>query len=196
MWMCFVFLLLAPHSKRTQHDSRIPNKHRDTYFSIYIYISIWYVYQLIFIKDRVASCADLVKSWRPVVQQRISSNPTWYWWHSFRFWRSVGWWAPSVSFVSCSRSDLFFFYNIIQFEYFAALQRCKAGDTSCLATTMTAFLHGYSGGHPELGLASIDPLYFGNLTVTQGGNGPVTAKLSLYEASIEGWRKAKVTKVV
>lgn len=48
----------------------------------------------------------------------------------------------------------------------------------------------------ELGLAAMDPLYFGNLTVNQGGSGAVSMVLSLFESSILGWRNATVTKMV
>lgn len=75
-------------------------------------------------------------------------------------------------------------------------QRCKAGDTACLATAITAFMHDYPGGVPELGIEPNDPLYFGNLTVTQGGGGAVSVTLSLFECSIAGWTNMKVSKVM
>lgn len=77
----------------------------------------------------------------------------------------------------------------------ATIKLCKAGDTACLATTITKILHDYPDGIPEIGLLSMDPLYFGNITVNQGGAGPVSMLLSLYESSIWGWRNAVVTKV-
>lgn len=77
-----------------------------------------------------------------------------------------------------------------------SVERCNFGDTECLAKTFTTVLQKYPQGIPELGLAATDPLYFGNITVSQDGGGPVSLTLALSDSSILGWSKATVTKVM
>lgn len=51
-------------------------------------------------------------------------------------------------------------------------------------------------GMPEIGLASIDPLRFTDVHLSQGGNNPVTMDLSIPVGDILGWRKMVVEKIV
>lgn len=76
------------------------------------------------------------------------------------------------------------------------ITRCKFGDSKCLANTITRVLQDHPQGIPEIGLAATDPLYYGNITVSQSGGGPVSMTLRLSDSSILGWSKAVVTKVV
>lgn len=52
------------------------------------------------------------------------------------------------------------------------------------------------GGIPEIGLASIDPLHFIDVSLSQGGNNPVTMNLSIPVGEIMGWRTMVVEKIV
>lgn len=86
--------------------------------------------------------------------------------------------------------------NIVFIATAATVERCHYGDGECLAKTFTEVLQKYPQGIPELGLVATDPLYYGNITVSQDGGGPVSMKLSLKDSSILGWSKGTVTKVM
>lgn len=77
-----------------------------------------------------------------------------------------------------------------------SLERCAAGDTKCLAQLITKLMAGSRNGIPELGLESLDPLFFGNSSVSQQNAGPVSMNLTVSGGSILGWSKMKVKKVM
>lgn len=74
-------------------------------------------------------------------------------------------------------------------------QRCRAGDSACLASTITSILHTYPSGIPQLGINSLDPCFVGNEKTDQG-SGAVAIKLSLFEGWVHGWSNGTVTTVV
>lgn len=56
-------------------------------------------------------------------------------------------------------------------------------------------LYMYSG-LPEVGLKPLDPLYFGDATIHQQADGPLSMNITITDGSIKGWRNMTVTKVV
>jgi hypothetical protein len=50
-------------------------------------------------------------------------------------------------------------------------------------------------GYPELGLPVMDPLLIDKMTIDQGGNGPVTLKISLKDTTVRGLAGTVFTKI-
>lgn len=78
----------------------------------------------------------------------------------------------------------------------AKFERCKYGDTTCMVGSLNKILREQYQGIPEIGLASIDPLRFTNIKLSQGGNLPVTMDLDIPVGDILGWSNMTVKKVV
>lgn len=85
------------------------------------------------------------------------------------------------------------FYWILATE---KLDRCKYGDTECMAKSLNKLLREHYEGIPEIGLASMDPLHFTDVSLSQGGNSPVTMDLKVPVGDILGWRTMVVEKVM
>lgn len=77
-----------------------------------------------------------------------------------------------------------------------SIERCAVGDAKCLATHITQLMSGSKDGIPQLDIEPMDPLYFGNSSVSQQNSGPVSMNLTVTQGSILGWSKMKVKKVV
>lgn len=78
----------------------------------------------------------------------------------------------------------------------SSIEKCKAGDSECLRSTIEHFIQTNPSGLPEIGLAPLDPLAFTDVVVSQDAKSPVSINLTMPTGSIRGWRNMVVKKVV
>jgi Haemolymph juvenile hormone binding protein (JHBP) len=74
-------------------------------------------------------------------------------------------------------------------------EKCRIGDSSCILRVANEVVARARYGYPELGLPVLDPLRVDKMNVDQGGNGPVSLKISLRNIDLIGLSSTQFRKI-